>query len=92
VEHEKHIAVSHQEVCELIFDGCGLQAYADNDFEFSEFISISHQYSYGSIHGYGKQITMDICQYCFAGMCGDVLTLIDPVDNQSTYSPEESHE
>lgn len=35
---------------------------------------------------------MDICQYCFAGMCGDVLTLIDPVDNQSTYSPEESHE
>jgi len=89
---KKHITVSHQEVCELICDGCGLQAYADNDFEFSEFVSISHQCGYGSIHGDGKQITMDICQYCFAGMCGDVLTVIDLVDNQSTDSPEESLE
>ena len=89
---KKHITVSHQEVCELICDGCGLEASVDEGYEFGEFITIEHRCGYGAIHGDGKQITMDICQHCFAGMCGDALTITDPVDNQSTDAPEESLE
>jgi hypothetical protein len=84
--------VIQQEVINLICDGCGLEASVDEGYEFGEFITIEHRCGYGAIHGDGKQITIDICQHCFAGMCGDVLTVTDPVDNQSTDAPEESLE
>jgi hypothetical protein len=45
---KKHITVSHQEVCELVCDGCGLEASVDEGYEFSEFISIEHRCGYGA--------------------------------------------
>ena len=89
---KKFTTVSHQEVCKLICDGCGLQAMTDEGYEFGEFISISHQYGYGAIHGDGKQLSVDLCQHCFADMCGDTLTIFDPLDNQSTDSSKNSLE
>ena len=41
---------------------------------------------YGSIHGDGMQVSIDLCQHCFAGMCGDILTVTDPLDNLTTKS------
>ena len=84
--------VIRNEVINLICDGCGLEASVDEGYEFGEFITIEHRCGYGAIHGDGKQLSIDICQHCFAGMCGDALTITDPVDNQSTDAPEESLE
>jgi antitoxin CcdA len=83
---KKFTTVSHQEIC----DGCGLQATTDEGYEFGEFITINQQCGYGSIHGDGKQLSVDLCQHCFEGMCGDTLTIIDPVDNQTTDSSKNS--
>ena len=82
---KKFKAVKQQEVIKLICDGCGLEARVDEGYEFSEFISIEHHCGYGAIHGDGKQLSIDLCQHCFAGMCGDILTVIDPLDNQSKH-------
>lgn len=84
--------VSHQEVCELICDGCGLQACVDEGYEFGEFISIERRCGYGAIHGDGKRLSIDLCQHCFADMCGDTLRVTDPLDNQSTDSSEDALE
>lgn len=81
--------VTTQEISTVICDGCGLEANCDGDYEFHEFISISHHCGYGSIHGDGKQIKADLCQQCFSDMCGDVLKVIDPLDNESTNSTED---
>ncbi len=58
----------------------------------SEFITIEHRCGYGAIHGDGKQLSIDLCQHCFAGMCGDTLRVTDPLDNQSTDSSEDALE
>jgi antitoxin CcdA len=84
--------VMQQEVIELICDSCGLKAGVDERYEFSEFIRIEHRCGYGAIHGDGKQLSIDLCQHCFANMCGDTLTIIDPVDNQTTESAEGTFE
>jgi hypothetical protein len=84
--------VTMQKVTTLVCDGCGLEVNADGGYEFQEFISINHDCGYGSIHGDGNQIDIDLCQQCFADMCGDVLTVIAPLDNQSTDSLEDTLE
>lgn len=61
----------------LTCDTCG-QEGIEGEYEFSEFISIHHQCSYGSIHGDGNQVSIDLCQQCFADMCGDSLTVTNP--------------
>ena len=69
-------------ISELICDGCGEQA-SPSDSEFHEFISVSHKCGYGSIHGDGNQFNIDLCQQCFADMCGDSLTIIE-INNEQT--------
>lgn len=69
--------VTTQELTAVVCDGCGLQASAEVDDEFHEFISIAHHCGYGSLHGDGKQINIDLCQQCFADMCGDTLRVTD---------------
>ena len=64
-------------ISKLTCDACGEQATPD-DFEFHEFISINHPCGYGSIHGDGNQISIDLCQKCFSDMCGDSLTVTEP--------------
>jgi hypothetical protein len=54
--------VTTQKIMTMVFDGCGLQASSDSDYEFHEFISIAHHCGYSSIHGDGKQIEIDLCQ------------------------------
>jgi hypothetical protein len=78
--------VTTQKVTTLVCDGCGLEATSDGDYEFQEFISISHHCGYGSIHDDGKQIETDLCQQCFADMCGDYLTVSEPFDQHATDS------
>lgn len=51
-----------QELTAVVCDGCGLEANTDSGYEFQEFTSVSHQCGYGSIHGNGKQIDIDLCQ------------------------------
>lgn len=80
---KKYKTVIQQEITELVCDGCGLEAYAHEGYEFSEFISIEHKCGYGTIHGDGNKLLIDLCQHCFADMCGDTLTTIDPIDNQA---------
>jgi len=69
--------VTTQELTAMVCDGCGLQASAGSDYDFHEFISIAHHCGYSSIHGDGKQIGIDLCQQCFADMCGDTLRVTD---------------
>jgi hypothetical protein len=69
--------ITRQEITTLVCDGCGLETSAGCDYEFQEFISISNQCGYGSIHGDGKQIDIDLCQQCFADMCGDMLRVTE---------------
>ena len=69
--------VTTQKLTSLVCDGCGIEASTDGDYEFQEFISINHRCGYGSIHGDGTQITTDLCQQCFADMCGDSLNRVD---------------
>tara|TARA_R110001583_G_scaffold2296_17_gene17004 strand:+ start:5244 stop:6176 length:933 start_codon:yes stop_codon:yes gene_type:complete len=80
--------VTRTEMSKLTCDSCGLEASADEGNEFSEFINIEHSCFNGAIHGDGSRLSIDLCQHCFAGMCGDMLTIISPVDNQPTNSPE----
>jgi len=68
-------------ISKIICDGCGEQATPD-DYTFNEFISVSHRCGYGSIHGDGNQFNIDLCQQCFADMCGDSLTVSEPSDEQ----------
>ena len=68
--------VTTQKLTALVCDGCGLQVN-DDDYEFYEFISVNHHCGYGSIHGDGKQIGIDLCQQCFSDMCGDGLSVTD---------------
>jgi len=75
----KNITV--KEISLLICDGCGEQAAID-DYIFNEFICISHSCGYGSIHGDGNQLNIDLCQQCFSGMCGDILTVTEPDDEK----------
>ncbi len=84
--------VSRNEVINLICDGCGLKASVDEGYEFSEFISIEHRCGYGAIHGDGNQLSIDLCQHCFADMCVDILTITDPDDNKTTESAEDALE
>jgi hypothetical protein len=79
---KKYKTVIQQEITELICDGCGLEAHIDTGYEFKEFITIEHKCGYGAIHGDGKQLLIDLCQQCFTDMCGDTLTITDPLDNQ----------
>ena len=76
-------AVIRQEVIKLTCDGCGLEACVNEGYEFGEFISIEHKCGYGAIHGDGKKLSVDLCQHCFADMCGGTLKITDPIDNQS---------
>jgi hypothetical protein len=46
-----------------------------NDLEIHEFICVKHTCRYGSIHGDGHEVVADLCQHCFEGMCGDILTI-----------------
>jgi len=69
--------VTTQKLTAVVCDGCGLQASAGSNYEFHEFISIAHHCGYSSIHGDGKQINIDLCQQCFADMCGDTLRVTD---------------
>jgi hypothetical protein len=81
---KKYKTVIQQEITELVCNGCGLEAHAHDGYEFSEFISIEHKCGYGAIHGDGKKFLVDLCQHCFADMCGDTLTTVDPIDNQTS--------
>ena len=83
---KKYKALIQREITEFICDGCGLEAHAHDGYEFSEFISIEHECGYGAIYGDGKKLLIDLCQHCFADMCGDTLSTVDPIDNQSSDS------
>ena len=89
---KKYKTVIQQEVTELICDSCGLEAHVNEGYEFSEFISIEHKCGYGAIHGDGKKLLIDLCQQCFADMCADTLTIVDPLDNQAFDSCEDTLE
>lgn len=80
----KHIII--KEVSKLSCDGCGEQA-TPSDYAFHEFISINQRCGYGSIHGDGNQFSIDLCQQCFANMCGDSLTVTEP--NNEKYEDKE---
>lgn len=69
--------VTTQKLTSMVCDGCGLEASKDADYEFQEFITINHRCGYGSIHGDGNKIEADLCQKCFADMCGDTLRVTD---------------
>lgn len=75
MKHFKDIII--KEVSKLVCDGCGEQA-TPSDYAFHEFISVNHRCGYGSMHGDNKQLSVDLCQHCFASRCGDVLTINAP--------------
>lgn len=81
-----------QEIAKIVCDGCGLQATAERDYDFHEFISIEHSCGYNSIHGDGKFISIDLCQQCFADMCGDTLKISDPLGERISSSNEDTLE
>tara|TARA_R110002124_G_C8971054_1_gene515103 strand:+ start:7403 stop:8296 length:894 start_codon:yes stop_codon:yes gene_type:complete len=70
-------SIKRQEIIKLICDGCGLEASTGDDYEFQEFTSINHHCGYGSIHGDSNKIEADLCQQCFADMCGGALRVTD---------------
>jgi hypothetical protein len=72
--------VTTQKITALVCDGCGLQVNT-GDYAFHEFISVNQRCGYGSIHGDGKQINTDLCQQCFADMCGDALRVTEETDS-----------
>ncbi len=80
MRHFRNITV--KEISTLTCDSCGEQATL-GDYTFHEFISISHTCGLGSIYGDGKQLSIDLCQQCFFGMCGDILTVIGPTYESS---------
>jgi antitoxin CcdA len=65
--------VTTQVLTTVVCDDCGLQESTDGGYEFHEFTSLNHHCGYGSIHGDGKQVEVDLCQHCFANMFGDML-------------------
>lgn len=71
-------------ISQLTCDSCGEQA-TPVDSEFHEFISVNHRCGYGSIHGDGKKISIDLCQKCFADMCGDSLTVSEQCNDKLEY-------
>ena len=75
MKHYKNITV--KEVSTLTCDSCGEQA-TQGDNTFHEFITVNHRCGFGSMHGDGKQLSIDLCQQCFFGMCGDILTVRGP--------------
>ena len=79
--------ITVKEISLLICDGCSEKA-SPSDYTFHEFTSVSHSCGYGSIHGDGKQFTIDLCQQCFADMCGDTLRGTDesntPAENNES--------
>jgi hypothetical protein len=75
MKHYKNVII--EEVSNLTCDGCGEQA-TPCDYAFHEFISVNQRCGYGSIHGDGNQLSIDLCQQCFADMCGDSLTITQP--------------
>jgi len=79
---KKYKTIVQHEVTQLTCDACGLEAYDDAGYEFREFITIEHQCGYGSIHGDDKQLSIGLCQQCFANMCGDTLKIIDSLGSQ----------
>lgn len=83
---KKYKPVIQQELTELICDGCGLEAHVHEGYEFSEFISIELKCGYGSIHGDGKHLSIDLCQHCFANMFGDTLKISDFLDEKTSSS------
>lgn len=84
--------VKRQEVIKLTCDSCGLQVNAECDYDFHEFISIVHQCGYSAIHGDGKQLSVDLCQQCFADMCGDSLRVTDESNAHTEYSDSSDKE
>lgn len=74
--------VTTQKITALVCDGCGSQANI-GDYEFHEFISINQRCGYGSIHGDGNNIEADLCQQCFADMCGDMLKVTEETDSST---------
>jgi len=85
-------AVKRQEVIKLTCDGCSLEAIVNEGYEFSEFITIGHKCGYGAIHGDGKQLSVDLCQHCFADMCGDSLRVTDESNAHTEYSESSDKE
>lgn len=71
-------------ISKLICDRCGEEAIPE-DYTFHEFISINHRCGYDSIHGDGNQISIDLCQKCFADLCSDRL-IITEHNNEEQYS------
>jgi len=65
-----------KEVSKITCDVCGEQAIP-NDYAYHEFISVKQHCGYGSIHGDGNLLSIDLCQQCFANMCGDSLTVVE---------------
>ena len=61
-------------ISKLVCDTCGEEANP-KDYSFHEFISVNHRY--GSTHGDGNLSNIDLCQQCFADMCGDSLTVTE---------------
>ena len=92
---KKFKTVTTQKLTTLICDSCGLQVNV-GDYEFHEFISVNQHCGYGSIHGDGKQIGIDLCQQCFATMCGDTLRVMDKNssvnDNNETIENSQKNE
>ena len=86
---KKFKTVTTQKLTTLVCDSCGLQVNV-GDYEFHEFISVNQHCGYGSIHGDGKQIGIDLCQQCFATMCGDTLRVMD--ENNSVNDNNETIE
>ena len=84
--------VKRQEVIKLTCDACSLEATVNEGYEFSEFITIEHQCGYGAIHGDGKQLSVDLCQHCFASICEGTLKVIDPIDNRNANCSEDTLE
>lgn len=80
--------VTTQKLTSMVCDGCGLEASKDADYEFQEFITINHRCGYGLIHADGTQIATDLCQQCFADMCGDSLRRVD--DNAISNATEDN--
>ena len=87
--------VTTQKISALVCDGCGLHVN-DGDYEFHEFISVNQHCGYGSIHGDGNQIGIDLCQQCFSTMCGDTLRVMDKNssvnDNNETIENSQKNE
>lgn len=69
--------ITIKEIIKLTCDSCGEQA-TPSDYIFHEFITINKRCGYGSIHGDGSQLNIDLCQQCFADICGDSLKIIKP--------------